>query len=97
VGDGFASAGFTHDVSPTGMFICSSSIPEIKMPLTLTLATPDGRKLRLRGVIVRVFRVAANLRQAVPNGFCVRLVEAPEDYFVLLAELLHLQLPEEPA
>ena len=76
------------------MFIRSSHIPALKMPLTLTLAAPDGRKLCLRGVIVRAFRVAVHLRRSVPSGFCIRLVEAPEDYFVLLAELLHPQLPE---
>ena len=89
--------GFTHDVSRTGLFIRSSQIPALQMPLTLTLAAPDGRKVRLRGVIVRAFRVSVHLRRSVPSGFCVRLVEAPEDYLALLAELLHLQLPEEPA
>ena len=79
------------------MFIRSSHIPALKTPVTLTLAVPDGRKLRLSGVIVRAFRVAVHLRRSVPSGFCVRLVEAPEDYLVLLAELHHLQLPEEPA
>ena len=79
------------------MFIRSAHIPALQMPLTLTLAVPDGRKLRLRGVIVRAFRVAVHLRRSVPSGFCVRLVEAPEDYFVLLAELLHVRLPEQPA
>jgi hypothetical protein len=95
--DGFASAGFTHDLSPAGMFICSSLIPEPKVVLTITLALPDGRKLRLRGVIVRTYRVAASLRRTVPNGFSVRLIEAPEEYFVLLADLLSVQLPEETA
>ena len=79
------------------MFICSSRIPEPKVVLTITLALPDGRKLRLRGVIVRTYRVAASLRRTVPNGFCVRLIEAPEEYFVLLADLLSVRLPEETA
>lgn len=76
------------------MFICSSQIPEPKVVLTITLALPDGRKIRFRGVIMRTYRVAASLRRAVPNGFSVRLIEAPEDYFVLLADLLRLELPE---
>ena len=79
------------------MFICSSLIPKPKVILTITLALPDGRKLRLRGVIVRTFRVAASLRRTVPNGFSVHLIEAPEEYFVLLADLLSLQLPAETA
>jgi hypothetical protein len=93
--DGFSSAGFTHDVSATGMFVCSLHIPEREMVLTMNLGHPDGRKIRLRGVIVRSYQVAPSLRRTRRSGFCVRLIEAPEDYFVLLADLLHLQLPDE--
>lgn len=95
-GGGFASAGFTHDVSPSGIFVCSTYIPGIKRLLTLTLSLPSGRKIRLRGITVRSYRVPANLRRAIPSGFSVRLTEAPEDYFGLLADLFSLHLPEEP-
>lgn len=94
-GEGFASAGFTHDVSATGLFICSTYDPVLKMALTLTLDHPDGRKIRLRGIVVRSFRVAPSLRRAVPSGFCVRLIEATEDYFELLSDLFNLQFPDE--
>ena len=77
------------------MFVCSLHIPERDLTLTMNLAHPDGRKIRLRGVIVRSYRVAPSMRRARRSGFCVRLIEAPEDYFVLVAELLHLQLPDE--
>lgn len=92
--DGFASAGFTHDLSATGMFVCSLHIPEREAVLTMNLALPDGRKIRLRGIIVRSYRVAPSLRRVRRSGFCVRLIEAPEDYFVLVADLLQLHLPE---
>lgn len=95
--EGFASAGFTHDVSPTGMFICSVQVPEREIVLPINLTLPDGRKIRLRGVIVRSYRVAPSLRRARRSGFCVRLIEAPEEYFVLLADLLNVQLPGETA
>jgi PilZ domain len=93
--NGFSSAGFTHDVSATGMFVCSLHIPEREMVLTINLAHPDGRKIRLRGVTVRSYQVAPSLRRARRSGFCVRLVEAPEDYFVLLAGLFQLPIPDE--
>lgn len=95
-GGGFASAGFTHDVSPSGLFVCSTYFPGIKRLLTLTLSLPNGRKIRLRGFTVRSYRVPANLRPVVPSGFSVRLTEAPEDYYGLLAELLNVHLPEKP-
>lgn len=94
-GGGFASAGFTHDVSPTGIFVCSTYIPGIKRLLTLTLSLPGGRKIRLRGITVRSYRVPANLRRAVPSGFCIRLTEAPEDYFGLLADLFSVRFEDE--
>lgn len=65
------------------------------MVLTMNLGHPDGRKIRLRGVIVRSYQVAPSLRRTRRNGFCVRLIEAPEDYFVLLADLFRLQIPDE--
>ena len=76
------------------MFICSLHIPERDVVLTMNLALPDGRKARLRGVIVRSYRVAPSLRRVSRSGFCVRLIEAPEDYFVLVADLLQLHLPD---
>lgn len=96
-GGGFASAGFTHDVSPSGVFVCSTYIPGIKRLLTLTLSLPGGRKIRLRGVTVRSYQVPVSLRRAVPNGFSVRLTEAPEDYFELLADLFSVRFPNETA
>lgn len=77
--------------------MCSTYIPGIKRLLTLTLSLSNGRKIRLRGVTVRSYRVPANLRRAVPSGFCIRLTEAPEDYFELLADLFSVRLPEETA
>lgn len=92
---GFSYAGFTHDVSPNGLFICSTYIPGLKMLLALKLGLPDGRKIRLRGVIVRSYRVPPNLRRSVPSGFSVKLIEAPEEYFGLLAKLFSVRFPHD--
>ena len=53
----------------------------------MQLLLPGGGKLRLRGTVVRSQRVPQNLRGVVPSGFGVRLNEAPEEYFQLLADL----------
>ena len=47
--------------------------------LTIQLALPGGEKLRVRGTVVRSRRVPTNLKQCVPNGFRVRLIEAAKD------------------
>jgi len=51
------------------------------------LLLPGGGKLRLRGIVVRSHRIPQQLRGVVPSGFGVRLKEAPEEYFRLLADL----------
>jgi len=83
--------GFTHDISPTGVFIRSTYIAKIGAILTMQLLIPGGGKLRLRGIVVRSQRVPQNLRGVVPSGFGVRLNEAPEEYFQLLANLFGLR------
>jgi len=83
--------GFTEDISPTGIFVRSTYIPKIAAALTLQLLLPGGRKLQLRGTVVRSQRVPQNLRAVVPSGFGVRLNEAPEEYFQLLANLFGLR------
>jgi hypothetical protein len=84
--------GFTEDISPTGMFVRSTHIPEPGLTVSLKLQLPEGRGLRIRGTVVRCDRVPANLSRFVASGFGVRLKEAPEEYFQLLAQLFGLRL-----
>jgi hypothetical protein len=86
--------GFTQDVSPTGLFVRSSYIPRVGSALVITLLSPGGGKLRLRGTVVRTQRVPQNLRGVLPSGFGVRLKEAPEEYFQLLASVFGLRLAD---
>ena len=89
--DGSLRTGFTHDISPTGIFIRTVYMPDNGETITVYLLLREGRKLRLRGTVVRSMRVPPNLRRYVASGFGVRLTDAPEDYFQLLAALFHLR------
>jgi hypothetical protein len=89
---GAVCTGFTQDISPTGLFVRTTFIPANGESLTIRLLVRAGRSVRLRGRVVRSYRVPANLRRYVASGFGVRLDEAPEEYFQLLASLFHIRL-----
>jgi hypothetical protein len=91
--DDSVHTGFTHDVSATGIFVRSGSIPCVGAAVTMQLQVPGGGKLRLRGTVVRSHRVPQNLRRFVPSGFCIHLTEAPEEYFQVLATLMRVRIP----
>lgn len=90
-GDEVLCTGFTHDISPTGGFVRSSIIPKIGETLALWLLIPRGGKLRLQCSVVRSQELPQHLRATRPSGFGVRLTEAPEEYFQLLANLFCLR------
>ena len=90
-GDDAVCTGFTHDISPTGGFVRSSNIPKVGETIALWLLIPHGGKLKLRCSVVRSQHVPQHLRSTRPSGFGVRLTEAPEEYFQLLADLLGLR------
>ena len=79
--------GFTYDVSPTGMFVRSIRLPNPGTFLTANLHLAEGRRIIVRGKVVRSFRVPASLARLVPSGFSMKLSDTPEDYFQLLASL----------
>jgi hypothetical protein len=84
---GAACTGFTYDVSPTGIFVRSIRLPDPGTPLTAQLHLPEGRRISVRGKVVRSFRVPAALSRVIPSGFSIRLSDTPEDYFQFLATL----------
>jgi hypothetical protein len=79
--------GFTYDVSPNGMFVRSIRLPNPGTFLTANLHLAEGRRIVVRGEVVRSFRVPASLARLVPSGFSMKLSDTPEDYFQLLASL----------
>jgi hypothetical protein len=80
--------GFTHDMSASGMFVCSVRAPKPGQILSMTLRASKDNDLTLKGVVVRAFRGPAALAAVMPSGFGVRFSETPpEEYFRLLATL----------
>ena len=88
--DDYVCTGFTENISPTGIFVRSTHIPDLGATVSLKILLPERGRLRVRGTVVRSYLAPANLRQFIPSGYGVRLNEAPEEYFQLLARLFDL-------
>ncbi len=84
---GAQCTGFTYDISPTGIFVRSVRLPEPGTFMSADLHLPEGKRLTVRGKVVRSFRVPASLARLVPSGFSMKLSESPEDYFQFLSTL----------
>ncbi len=84
---GTSCTGFTYDVSPTGIFVRSVRLPNPGTFLTANLLLAAGKRIMVRGSVVRSFRVPPALARMVPSGFSMKLSDTPEDYFQLLATL----------
>jgi Tfp pilus assembly protein PilZ len=69
--------GIIGDVSRRGMFVQTTRIPGTGPVLRLTVNLPGGRKLVLRGKVVRN---ADGTTSTPPNGFGLRLVDEWPDY-----------------
>ena len=85
---GSRHTGFTHDMSPSGLFVCSIRAPKPGTAVAMKLRSSRDKDLALQGVAVRSFRGPASLAAVIPSGFGVQFSQAPpEDYFQLLATL----------
>ncbi len=84
---GAACNGFTYDVSPTGIFVRSIRLPNPGTNLTANLHLAEGKRIAVRGRVVRSFRVPPALSRLIPSGFSIRLSDTPEDYFQFLSTL----------
>lgn len=88
--DGRRCSGFTHNLSPMGLFVCWVYLPKPGTALSLRLKVPEGKKFAMAVKVVRSYKVPQQLTQFVPSGFCVRFEQAPEEYFQLLARLFRV-------
>lgn len=84
---GSTCTGFTYDISPSGIFVRSIRLPAPGTTMTANLHLNAGRRIAVRGRVVRSHRVPAEMARLVPSGFSLRLSDAPEDYFQFLASL----------
>lgn len=79
--------GFTYDISRTGIFVRSIRLPAPGTYLTANLHLTTGKRIAVRGRVLRSHRVPAELARIVPSGFSMSLVDVPEDYFQFLSSL----------
>jgi hypothetical protein len=87
--DGADRTGFSRDLSHTGLFVKSVSIPPIGQPLTITLTLPNGKNIVIPGKVVRGFRTAG-LLDVEHGGFSFELsgyVEAYANYVASLGDV----------
>ncbi len=87
---GKTCSGFTHNLSPTGLFVCSVYFPRPGTSLSLRIKAAEGQTLLMRVEVVRSYKAPQRLARFVPSGFCVRFHHAPEEYFQLLARLFRI-------
>lgn len=84
---GSSCTGFTYDISPTGIFVRSIRLPAPGTFVTANLHLTAGKRIAVRGRVVRSHRVPAGLARLLPSGFSMSLSETPEDYYQFLASL----------
>jgi hypothetical protein len=69
-----SQAGFTQDISETGLFITASQLPPLRTRLVVKLETASAASLEMLGEVVRHVVVPPELRSVKRHGFGVRLV-----------------------
>lgn len=84
---GVSCTGFSNDLSASGIFVRSARLPNPGTGLTLIVHLPGDKRASLKCRVVRTYRVPGTLSTVKPNGFAVRIEQAPEEYFQLLATL----------
>lgn len=84
--DGRVATGFTRDVSVSGLFVASASLPRIGQEIRLEIHQNDGKLLKCLGRVVRARKTHPALASSNPTGFCVHLQEFPEEYHQLVGD-----------
>ena len=85
--DGHTVAGFTLDLSHTGLLISSFHLPKPGQQLRVTLQLPNGRKLEVAGTVARARRLPAALAEGTGSVFGLALEGYVEEYFRLVSAL----------
>ena len=86
-----SQSGFTSDVSVTGMFIVTSSVPKLGTRLHVEVTVDNDRVLYVEGMVARMTIVAPELRSVMKGGFGLRYLSGAE----LVAEMMpHLRDPK---
>lgn len=81
-GGDFDRTGFTHDISPLGLFLVTSHCIEPGQTLGLYLEV-DGQSLELTGKVAWCRKASRELRQISASGLGIQLTYAPEAWYHL--------------
>ena len=84
--EGRTVAGFTLDLSHTGLLISSFHLPKLGERIRLVLTLPNGKKIECAGRVVRARRLPPELAQGAGSAFGVTLDGYFEDYARLVGE-----------
>jgi hypothetical protein len=88
---GFTQTGFTADVSATGMFVVTASVPKLGMRVHVEVTMDNDRAMFFEGLVARMALVAPELRSVMKGGFGLRYLTGAE----LMAEMVpHLRDPK---
>ena len=80
--------GFTEDVSPTGLFIKTTTVFQPGTVLRIELTLPDHRTLLMAGQVMWAKQVPQSmLRLIKKSGMGVRLMQAGDDYKQFMTRL----------
>ena len=85
--DGRAVAGFTLDLSHTGLLISSFHLPKLGQPLRVTLQLPSGKRIEVAGKVARARRLPAALAEGTGSVFGLALEGYVEEYFRMVSAL----------
>jgi hypothetical protein len=84
--DGRTVAGFTIDLSHTGLLVSSFHLPRIGEQIRLVLQLPSGKKIECVGRVVRARRLPPELSQGAGSVFGVALEGYFEEYARLVSD-----------
>jgi Tfp pilus assembly protein PilZ len=83
---GHRATGKIKNVSESGVFVGTASIPEQGEDVDLNFKTPDGKEVRLSGLVWWTTDDCGGTRHRVP-GFGLRLLDNNEEFRRFLASL----------
>jgi hypothetical protein len=86
--EGSRTTGMSRDLSRGGLFVRTTRPPDVGSVATVRLR-PRNRAMTivLRGKVVRTTAVPGAPVPLLPGGFAVRVSEAAEEYYELLAQI----------
>jgi Tfp pilus assembly protein PilZ len=81
---GVRGEGLIQNVSPGGLFVGTSSIPEVGDPIEVLVEQQPGREVRISGLVWWTTKYLQATSFSRPRGFGVRLLEEGADARQLL-------------